>query len=661
MYLTKDSPELAGLSDSELTILLGGKGAGLVYMTNHGVNVPPFVILPTTLWAEYRAKPKTFMKAISGQLGAIQKHFKDQLGYMPLLSVRSGARVSCPGMLDTILNVGLDDSTAPVWIDKLGAACFDDSYKRLVTLYGSVVKGLERHKLEEYSAADIDGYYQRKTGEDFPDTKGQILGSIEAVFKSWDNSRAKFYRKMNNIPEEWGTAVVIQAMVFGNLNDNSGTGVLFTRNPDTGSNEVTGEFLVNAQGEDVVAGIRTPMPLSQMHTWNADVATELLSTVNILEESKKDVQDVEFTIQDGKLYILQTRNAKRSAGAAVKIAMDMLDEGLIDASTALKRVTLRQYDLAQVPVISPSFKTPPVATGIPACSGVVTGKPVFTAQSAIDCKVPCILITKETTPDDIEGMDAAVGVLTLTGGATSHAAVVARGMNKPCVVGLLHGNHISMDDFQDKATVSFDGSTGRVWFEAVPVIDGSSSSALAAYKELVINTLGVIPAVSEVTGLHQDVLLDVSGDLIDPWDAGLKVVKALEHVVGTLYVDCDTSSLDPSEASVYAMFGAADLEQAFVDRLESGLHSTQKAKLILLTTKKTTMKTLGIADDLNSLIMSSGKLAVRKGQSITNHPDPAVVKVMAWLKADGMETVSLGFKGTSGVSLMSAEAAMQLL
>jgi phosphoenolpyruvate synthase/pyruvate phosphate dikinase len=562
-------------------------------------------------------------------------------------------------MMDTILNVGLDSSTEEFWRGKVGDACVADSLHRLVTMYGSVVKGIDREALEKDDVISAFKTYQRKTGEEFPDTKGQILGSIEAVFKSWDNSRAKFYRKMNNIPEEWGTAVVIQAMVFGNLNDNSGTGVLFTRNPDSGANEITGEFLVNAQGEDVVAGIRTPMPLKQMPSWNAEVAQELMDAVNKLEKAKKDVQDVEFTIQDGKLFILQTRNAKRSAGAAVKIAMDMLEEGLIDAKTALSRVTPRQFDLAQIPVIDPSFKGVPVATGIPACSGVVTGKPVFTAQDAIDCKEPCILVSKETTPDDIEGMDAAVGVLTMTGGATSHAAVVARGMNKPCVVGLLSDNVITVDYFHDKKLVSIDGATGRVWVEKVPVVDGSASKHIAAYKALALMVLNVIPAVTEVKSAMHDVLLDVSGDLSDLKGAVAKVVYAAANVTGTLYVDCDTTNLSPAQDAMLRMFAAPQAEELFLMQLEVELAKVAAKNVIVVTTKSTTLPVLGTASDLRSMILCEGKMAIRKGATTVPADDKATKKVLGWLKAEGLDFVNLGFKGESGVSIMSPEAAMQ--
>lgn len=350
-------------------------------------------------------------------------------------------------------------------------------------MYGSVVEGLDRKLFHGLNAAQRRDLYFIKTGKAFPTATGQLLGSIEAVFKSWNNERAKIYRKMNGIPDTWGTAVTVQAMVFGNLNDDSGTGVLFTRNPDSGHAVVTGEFLTNAQGEDVVAGIRTPIPLTKMVEWNSAVADELRNTVLKLEHTKRDVQDVEFTIQDKKLYILQTRNAKRSARAAIRIAMDMLDEKLIDAEEVLRRVKFKEYLLATAPGLDPTFKTPPFATGLPACSGVVTGMVVHTSKAAEASKAPCILVTNETTPDDIGGMVAALGLLTMTGGATSHAAVVARSMNKACVVGL--GK--AQSDFPVGSVVSIDGATGRVWQAAVPVVSGAGDDNLKRFEALVLS------------------------------------------------------------------------------------------------------------------------------------------------------------------------------
>jgi pyruvate,orthophosphate dikinase len=475
MFLTEDSPEVQGLDAKASAELLGGKGAGLMFMASNGVNVPPFVVFPTTLCVEYMKAPKTTMKKVAGSLKALTQRMTKEFGYMPLLSVRSGARVSMPGMMDTVLNVGLTPSNISQWEKRMGnSECVIDSFKRLITMYGNVVRGFDRKALEKDSLPEALDTYKRLAGEEFPGANDQLLTSIEAVFKSWGNERAKVYRKMNNIPESWGTAVVVQAMVFGNMNDQSGTGVLFTRNPDTGENIVVGEFLVNAQGEDVVAGTRTPMPLTQMLSWNKEVSEQLIAEVTKLEDLKKDAQDVEFTIQDGKLFILQTRNAKRSARAAVRIAYEMQEAGELEEPEALARVSERELDLSELPTIDPKFKASPTVKGIPACAGVKTGVVALSCAEAIELAktgVKAILVTEETTPDDIKGMVASVGVLTMTGGSTSHAAVVARSMNLTCVVGL-GDEHRHL--FKSGQVISIDGSTGNVWLCEVPVIGGSN-------------------------------------------------------------------------------------------------------------------------------------------------------------------------------------------
>lgn len=647
MFLSKKSPELEGLSDEELKILCGGKGAGLIWMSQQGLNVPPFFVLPTTVWTEYSKSPKTVMKKIGTHVAGMLKEFKAEFGYVPLLSVRSGARVSCPGMMDTILNVGLDPQTESFWQSKLGAKCYADSFERLITMYGSVVKGLDRKALEDGGLP----LYETSTREDFPDTKGQLLGSIEAVLKSWNNSRAKFYRKMNNIPEAWGTAVVVQAMVFGNLNDQSGTGVLFTRNPDTGENAITGEFLINAQGEDVVAGIRTPMALSEMKTWNYDVQKELASAVEKLEKARKDVQDVEFTIQDGQLFILQTRNAKRSARATIRIAVEMVEEKLLTMEEAAKRVTMRDFDLAQQAVISPKFKTSPIGTGIPACSGVVTGKPVFSSKDAIDCKTPCILITEETTPDDIEGMNAAIGVLTLTGGSTSHAAVVARGMNKPCVVGL--GKDFPVGEFKVADQVSIDGGSGKVWTEKVPVIDGKNDPWVGKWQSMVCEYLKIVPITDNPKGKVG--MLDI-GMLTDGTSEFARIMTALESC-DLLYLDISQNERSAAELSFCRMFPTTS-EGEFIKTLEMMLLPEHKKKLQLITSEgvKTKLPVVGPAQGLESLIMAEGYLAITPGVQLS----PAAKKVLKWRTGE-LQMVSLGVYTPGTLSMITPEAAMQVL
>lgn len=632
---------------------LGGKGFGLWRMQQMGVNVPPALIIPTAVCVQYMKSPKTVMKKIASQYIAIQKFFQGHIGYMPLLSVRSGARVSMPGMMDTILNVGIDATTQEDWLKRLGEAALNDSAKRLITMYGDVVMGLSRHDLE--AATDPLAFYTENTGEAFPDAKGQVLGAIEAVFKSWNNDRAKFYRKMHNIPEEWGTAVVIQAMVFGNMNDKSCTGVMFTRNPDTGSGGVVGEFLVNAQGEDVVAGIRTPQNLTEMADWDADVAAQVLNIASVLEDKMKDVQDIEFTVQDSKLYILQTRNAKRSARAAVRIAVEMAEEGVISPEEAVKRVTFKELDLSQQSIIDPKFKVDADLTGIPACSGVVSAKPVFSSDAAINCKEPCILVTAETTPNDIAGMNAALGVVTMTGGATSHAAVVARGMNKPCVVGV----GASLDDFKDKAIISFDGATGRVWMQPVPVVDGTSNPHAVKLREMCMalaEKTGEIVTLLENRTDDKPALLDLGGMLY-------KGSAALAEVIANAAKDRPRVVVDFTSPDLHS-----DLYQSmFMSEQDDSGKVLDKGKVIEAVAAK--IKGLGekvtlILDgtcekddlgvpvlrattDLKALILAESEIIW------AGNADKASQKVLKWQQEAGLKFSSVGQKSTTGTSYMS--------
>lgn len=620
---------------------LGGKGYGLAWMASVGVNVPPAFVLPTSVCVEYMQNPSGVMAQIAKLIPAIKEEFKKSFGYMPLLSVRSGARVSMPGMMDTILNVGIGQKDG---VPYLSQECYEDCVVRLVSMYGSVVKGLDRKNLESLSYIKAVSEYQRLTGENFPDADGQLLNSIEAVFKSWNNDRAKFYRKMNNIPEEWGTAVVVQSMVFGNLNDKSGTGVLFTRNPDSGENVVTGEFLVNAQGEDVVAGIRTPMPLSKMSDWDSKVADQLMATVNQLEKSLHDMQDVEFTVQNGELFILQTRSAKRSPKAAVKVAYDMQAEGLIDLKTALSRISARDLDLAQQAVVAPSFTAKPKFVGIPACSGVVSGKPVYSAQAAIDCKEPCILITEETTPEDIAGMYAAIGVITMTGGATSHAAVVARGMNKPCVVGV--GADIAK--FEGKSIVSFDGSTGRIWLEAVPVIDGANNKSVKNWIDLAYSKLNAMP----VGASGEATVVDLSGPLTEVAGPVEKVKKALE-LANKVYVDFEAANTSEN-LSFEAMFGLDrdSVIKSIVAMLGTELTVAEKKRVALVGAYGKGFASVGTASNLESLVMAEGEVAV-SGKKFT----PAMERVLAWKASENLSLLSFGSYSKSAKSALSPMSA----
>lgn len=487
--------------------LLGGKGYGLVQMSSNGLPVPKGLVIPPrycTPFLEGALSIETISQAIAPKVEKLKAK-----GVMPLVSVRSGAAVSLPGMCDTILNVGLDSDNFNYWVEKLGAECVYNSYCRLIQMFADVVYAVPRELFAEAKTPiqylDI---YEREVGTPFPKAEEQLWLAIRAVFQSWNNPRAIEYRKIHNYSDDMGTAVVVQEMVFGNYNDESCTGVLFTRNPSNGDALVVGEFLVNAQGEDVVAGIRTPLPLSELSEWNYGVYCQLLAIAFDLELKYKDMQDIEFTVQDGELYILQTRNAKRTALAALKVATEMVEAELITVEQVLKqkRVTYDQYLQAIRPVIDPSFDVPATGYGLPASNGIVTGIAVFSSEEAVLSEYPCILVTTETTPDDIKGMNAAVGILTRTGGATSHAAVVARGLDKVCVVGCgsleidglgitLNGELISRGDL-----LTIDGNTGAVWFGIeVPIISGEGSEAVEAFKAMILKTTPQVALIKEVT------------------------------------------------------------------------------------------------------------------------------------------------------------------
>lgn len=495
---------------------LGGKGANLAEMSKLGLPVPPGFTIPCE--ASVAFDKLVLVPDVSDFITQIQSLVSEGIAYLvgkggksPLMSVRSGSRVSMPGMMDTILNVGLTAKTLPYWVGKLGEIPALDSYRRFIQMYASVALGIDLEMFEqaledarktagvkldsELGVDDLKALIKRylaivdSQGKVFPDNPlDQLTGAVIAVFKSWNNPRAVEYRKINNIPNSWGTAVTVQSMVFGNLNNDSCTGVLFSRDPSTGAKVITGEYLVNAQGEDVVAGIRTPENMSNLHEWNITVASTLFDIVDGLEQHYKDMQDIEFTVEDSKLYILQTRNGKRSAMAAFQVAHDLAVEGLITKEVAASRVNAAQLFSVMQDRIDPSFKVPACFTGIAAGGGVVKGVAMFNSSSAINCKVPCILVTKETDPDDIAGMNASVGILTATGGLTSHAAVVARGMNKSCVVGATglefkpskgDPTMAVMPDggsFSEGDMITIDGATGNVWaLTNVPLIAGGAS------------------------------------------------------------------------------------------------------------------------------------------------------------------------------------------
>ena len=468
--------------NAELKDLLGGKGANLAEMASLSLPVPPGFTITTEVCTAYYAGDRKLPDGLAGDVEAALAHVGKAVGRTfgdprsPLLvSVRSGARASMPGMMDTILNLGLNDETVKGIAAKSGNERFAyDSYRRFIQMYANVVLEvdhgvfediLENHKnlaglaLDTELGADdwlevIDAYkaaVEREKGKPFPQsTAEQLWGAIAAVFGSWQNARAKTYRRLHGIPDGWGTAVNVQAMVFGNLGDTSATGVAFTRNPSTGAREVYGEFLINAQGEDVVAGIRTPLPLSEaarsqsgtkgksLETAMPGTYRELLQVFETLEKHYRDMQDIEFTVQDGKLWMLQTRSGKRTVKAALKVAVDLVTEGLIAPDEALLRIDAASLDQLLHPTIDPAAERQVIASGLPASPGAASGEIVFDADEAEALKGhgrEVILVRTETSPEDIHGMHAAAGILTTRGGMTSHAAVVARGMGRPCVCG----------------------------------------------------------------------------------------------------------------------------------------------------------------------------------------------------------------------------------
>jgi len=500
--------------------VLGGKGAGLAEMTKAGLPVPPGFTIATTACRRYFQSNYQIPPEIDQQAGEAVGKLEGLLGQKfgsdenPLLvAVRSGAKFSMPGMMDTVLNLGLNDRTVEVLARKTGNPRFAyDSYRRFIQMFGNVVmeisKGDFEHifdgrkkkrkvKMDTDLTADdlkavVSGYkklIRSKKKMDFPqDPIQQLKMSEEAVFRSWYNQRAATYRRLNKIPDDLGTAVNVQAMVFGNMGDGSATGVGFTRNPATGAKEFYGEFLVNAQGEDVVAGIRTPIPIVDLGKIMPAVYKQLREITTQLERHYKDVQDFEFTVQEGKLYMLQTRNGKRTGPAAVKIAVDLAREGIISKEEAVSRVDPEQLNQLLHPVLDESNAPKAVAKGLPASPGAAVGRIVFTADDAVklaDAKgYPIILVRAETVPDDIHGMEVAIGILTSRGGMTSHAAVVTRGMGKCCVAGCGEAEiddkkkilKIGRNKLKEGDWISLDGSTGRVFVGKAQVIDADPGS-----------------------------------------------------------------------------------------------------------------------------------------------------------------------------------------
>ena len=509
--------------NAEMKNLLGGKGANLAEMTNLGLPIPQGFTVTTEACTDYYNSGKKITDEIKDQIFEALAKLEEEQGKKfgdesnPLLvSVRSGARVSMPGMMDTILNLGLNDVSVEGFAKKTGNARFAyDSYRRFIQMYSDVVMEVNKSFFEkiidelkhekgikfdsELTIEDLQElvkrfkkvYSDHMNGEEFPqDVNEQLMGAVKAVFRSWDNPRANVYRRMNDIPSDWGTAVNIQTMVFGNMGDTSGTGVAFTRNPSTGEKGIYGEYLINAQGEDVVAGVRTPQPIAKLAEDLPECYKEFIEIAQRLENHYRDMQDMEFTIQEGKLYFLQTRSGKRTAPAAIKIACDLVDEGMISSEEAVLRIDAKSLDQ----LLHPMFDQDALAQGkvigeaLPASPGAAAGKVYFTAEDAKKAGKGgkgerVILVRLETTPEDIEGMVASQGVLTVRGGMTSHAAVVARGMGTCCVSGCgdiaidehakvftLHGETFHEGDY-----ISLDGSTGKIYKGDIKTVDASVS------------------------------------------------------------------------------------------------------------------------------------------------------------------------------------------
>ncbi|MEE0944240.1 MAG: pyruvate, phosphate dikinase, partial [Clostridia bacterium] len=502
--------------DASMRELLGGKGANLAEMTKIGLPVPQGFTVSTEACTQYYEDGRKINADIQAEImeyidkmeGITGMKFGDKENPL-LVSVRSGARASMPGMMDTILNLGLNEEVVEVMAAKSGNARWAwDCYRRFIQMYSDVVMEVGKKYFEqlidemkeakgvtqdiELTAEDLKtlagqfkAEYKNKIGKDFPsDPKEQLMGAVEAVFRSWDNPRANVYRRDNDIPYSWGTAVNVQMMAFGNMGDDCGTGVAFTRDPATGEPGLMGEFLVNAQGEDVVAGVRTPMPIAEMAAKFPEAFAQFKQVCATLEDHYRDMQDMEFTVQAGKLYMLQTRNGKRTAKAALKIACDLVDEGMIDKKQAVAMIDPRNLDT----LLHPQFDAKalkaatPAGKGLGASPGAACGKVVFTAEDAEAWNArgeKVVLVRLETSPEDITGMKASQGILTVRGGMTSHAAVVARGMGTCCVSGC---GDIIMDEANKKFTlagktynegdyISIDGSTGNIYDGIIPTVD----------------------------------------------------------------------------------------------------------------------------------------------------------------------------------------------
>ena len=580
---------------------MGGKGFHLGWMRKQGMPVPPACVISTALCKMFWRDEKKTAQILSSELIPAIEDALDEDGIFPLVSVRSGAKFSMPGMMDTILNVGLTQKTLPYWEKKIGVRAARDSRRRLLQMFGEVVYGIDSKlfeqelskvkgkrgikedcDLDETDLSEVCRNYEKifaKQGKSMPETASeQIRLAALAVLNSWNNPRAIEYRKMEKIPDDIGTAITVQRMVFGNLNENSCSGVMFTRDPSTGKNSIIGEFLPNAQGEDVVAGIRTPISLRDMDEWNNEVYCQLERLSKQLERAAGDMQDIEFTVEDGKLWLLQTRRAKRSALAAVKCALDMVDEGMIAKKDALERITLNQYETLSAPMIAPGYAVPPDVKGLPASVGIVTGEVYFSSEKAEE-NPGCILVAEETTPDDLPGMRSASGILTATGGVTSHAAVVARGMDKVCVVGaggikfkknsngdiksIILGSH----ELEEGDVITLDGAGGRAWVgTGVPVVPGGELKELLTLHDAVAEVYPVYRVTTDGRDLHSDfkmVYATYNLDVMPEEELKNEIRESLPYLNGI--VDLTTySDLAPEEdRAILALMGSGGDDEVF--------------------------------------------------------------------------------------------------
>ena len=669
--------------------LLGGKGANLAEMTNIGLPVPQGFTITTEACTQYYNDGEKINDEIMAQIMEYIVKMEEITGKKfgdtenPLLvSVRSGSRASMPGMMDTILNLGLNEDVVEVLSNKSGNPRWAwDCYRRFIQMYSDVVMEvgkkyfeelIDKMKEEKGVTLDVDltaddlkvlanqfkAEYKSKIGAEFPsDPKEQLMGAVKAVFRSWNNPRAIVYRRMNDIPGDWGTAVNVQSMAFGNMGDNCGTGVAFTRNPATGEKKLMGEFLTNAQGEDVVAGVRTPMPIQEMEQKFPEAYKQFVEVCATLEDHYRDMQDMEFTVEDGKLYMLQTRNGKRTAAAALKIACDLVDEGMIDKKQAVSMIDPRNLDTLLHPQFDPAAlkKATPVATALPASPGAACGKIVFTAEDAKEWAArgeKVCLVRLETSPEDIEGMVASQGILTVRGGMTSHAAVVARGMGTCCVSGC---GAIKMDEenkqfelagrtYVEGDWISLDGSTGNIYGEAIPTVDASIAGEFGRimawadeFRQLKVrtnadnprDTLQAVKFGAEGIGLCRTEHMFFEGDRI----------KAIREMICSDTVEereTALAKLEPMQQGDFeAMYEALEGRPMTVRYLDPPLHEfvpTEEADIAELA--KTMGKTVA---DIKAIIASLHEFNPMMGHRgcrlAVTYPEIAAMQTRAVIKA----------------------------